>query len=199
MIRTRLVLSALALCTLATPAFAARHEKVTVHLKTTGDQDAGTASFEEEPATGKLKITLSLKNLTPGPHGVHIHKVPACDLPDFKSAGPHFNPESKQHGFENPMGHHAGDMPKNLTPDANHEVHVSFQVDYLSLGTGQPNDILANGGTSIIVHADGDDMKTDPSGNAGARMACGIITDMKMPHAPETTPPAPSGPVKPQL
>lgn len=194
----RLAIPVLALCLLATPAFAARHEKVTIHLKTTGDQDAGTAAFEEE-SNGKLKVTLSLKNIPPGPHGVHIHKVPACDLPDFKTAGPHFNPDaSKMHGFENPMGHHAGDMPKNLTPDANHEVHTSFTIDYLSLGTGQPNDILANGGTSIILHAGADDMKTDPSGNSGARIACGIITDVKMPHAPETAPPAPDGPVKPQ-
>ena len=193
----RLAITALAFCALATPAFAAKHEKVTIHVMTTGDQDAGTASFEEEPS-GKLKITLNLKNLPPGPHGIHVHKVPACDLPDFKTAGPHFNPDSKQHGFDNPMGHHAGDMPKNLTPDDNHEVHVSFSVDYLSLGTGQPNDILANGGTSLILHAGADDMKTDPSGNSGGRIACGIITDQKVPHAPEAAPPAPDGPVKPK-
>ncbi len=193
----RVAIFALAALTLATPAFAAKHEKVTIPLKTSGDQDAGTASFEEE-SNGKLKVTLSLKNITPGPHGVHIHKVPACDVPDFKTAGGHFNPTEKMHGFENPMGHHAGDMPKNLTPDENHEVHTSFSIDYLSLGTGMPNDILANGGTSIILHAGADDMKTDPSGNSGARIACGIITDVKMPHAPETVPPAPDGPVKPK-
>ena len=181
----RLAIKALALCALATPAFAAKHEKVTIHLKTTGDQDAGTASFEEEPASGKLKVTLNLKNLPPGPHGVHIHQVPMCDLPDFKTAGAHFNPDTKQHGFENPMGHHAGDMPKNLIADDNHEVHVTFTIDYLSLGTGQPNDIAANGGTSIIVHAAADDMKTDPSGNSGARIACGII-----PSSPATPVPA---------
>ena len=170
----RLALTALALCVLATPAFAARHEKITVPVKTADGQDAGTASFEQKSPTD-LKVTLDLKNLPIGAHGVHIHQNSACDTPDFKSAGGHFNPETKQHGFDNPMGHHAGDLPQNLNVGANHEGKATFNLDYLTLGTGQPNDILAHGGTSIMVHAAADDMKTDPSGNSGARIACGII------------------------
>ena len=196
----RPALSALALLALALPAFAAKHEKVTIHLINTGGQDAGTARFEEDPS-GKLKVTLKLKNLATGEHGVHIHMSPTCDAPDFKTAGGHFNPTMKQHGFENSMGHHAGDMPKNVRiqssdADSTPSADVSFTIDYLSLGTGAPNDILANGGTSIIVHEKADDMKTDPSGNSGSRIACGIITDIKQPKT--MTEPAPDGAAKPK-
>lgn len=163
-------------CALCAPAFAVKHTKVEVKttLRTAGGEDAGTATFVQKD-NGKVKVTLDLKNLPVGAHGVHLHKVPMCEAPDFKSAGPHFNPEMKQHGFENPMGHHEGDLPQNLMVGEDHKGKVSFEVDYLSLGTGQPNDILANGGTSILVHASADDMKTDPSGNSGARIACGVI------------------------
>ena len=176
----RLAPLALPLCVLVTPAFAAKHPKVTVHMKTSGDENAGTISFEEE-LNGKLKVTVDLKNMPVGKHAIHIHKNAVCTAPDFASAGPHFNPDMKQHGFENPMGHHTGDLPKNLETDENSNVQTVFTVDYLSLGTGKPNDILANGGTSVIVHAGADDMKTDPSGNSGARFACGVIAETPKP------------------
>ena len=81
----------------------------------------------------------------------------------------------KQHGLQNPMGHHNGDLPQNLTVGAGGTVNATLLVDYLSIGTSNPNDITANGGTSIMVHEKADDMKTDPTGNAGSRVACGII------------------------
>jgi len=143
-----------------------------VPLKTSSGQDAGTASFREEKNGRKLSITLKLKNLPFGPHAVHIHQTPVCDAPDFKTAGGHLNPDHKQHGTINPMGHHAGDLPQNISIGKDLTGKAHFKVDYLTLAPGAPNSIL---GTSIMVHEKGDDMMTDPTGNAGNRIACGVI------------------------
>ena len=148
-------------------------QDLVVRLKTGTGQDAGTAAFRE--SRGELSIRLALRNLPPGEHAVHIHAKPLCEPPDFKSAGGHFNPDGKQHGLQNPLGHHNGDLPENLVAGADGTATASFKVKYLSIGTGAANDILANGGTSIMVHEKPDDMKTDPTGNAGARIACGVI------------------------
>jgi superoxide dismutase, Cu-Zn family len=165
---------ALTACLLASPAFAKPKDVVTVPLKTSTGEDAGTATFKQ--GKGKLTIKIDLKNLPIGDHAVHIHAKPACDAPDFKSAGGHFNPDSKQHGTMNPMGHHNGDLPQNVTVGEQHTGTATFKVDYLSLDPTAANSIIANGGTSIMVHEKADDMKTDPTGNAGNRIACGIIT-----------------------
>ncbi len=168
----RLSLAALAVCLLVSPAFAkAPKESLVVSLKTSSGEDAGTATFKETKK-GKLKIDLKLKNLPVGEHAVHIHQNPVCDAPDFKTAGGHFNPDKKQHGTMNPMGHHNGDLPQNLMIGEGHVGQVSFTVDYLTLTPGAPNSIL---GTAIMVHEKADDMKTDPTGAAGNRIACGVI------------------------
>ena len=166
---------ALIMCLAASTAFASKHEKVVVPLTTSAGKDAGTATFEQR--SNRLKITLALKNLPEGDHAVHIHQHAVCDAPDFKTAGGHFNPDSKQHGLQNPLGHHNGDLPKNLSVGVEGTVNTTFTVDYLTLGTNDANDILANGGTAIIIHAMADDMKTDPTGGAGNRIACGVITE----------------------
>jgi Cu-Zn family superoxide dismutase len=171
----RKTLISFALCLFAIPSFAKAKNALVIPLKTSSGQDAGTATFHEGKK-GSLTIKLSFKNLPPGEHAVHIHAKPLCDPPDFKSAGGHFNPESKQHGLLNPMGHHAGDLPQNVTIGEDHTGQATFKVDYLSLDPSSPNSILANGGTSIMVHEKADDMKTDPTGNAGNRIACGVIT-----------------------
>ncbi len=156
------------------PGVAKKDKGLVIPLKTSKGEDAGTATFKETKG-GKLQIHLALKNLPEGDHAVHIHQTPMCDAPDFKTAGGHFNPDKKQHGTMNPAGHHNGDLPQNLSVGVEHTANVTFTVDYLSLGTGAANDIIANGGTAIIVHEKADDMKTDPTGNAGNRIACGII------------------------
>jgi superoxide dismutase, Cu-Zn family len=144
-----------------------------VTIKTSTGADAGTATFKEAKTGKELNVTVKLKGIPFGEHAVHIHQNPTCEAPDFKSAGGHFNPDTKQHGMENPMGHHAGDMPKNISIGEDHTGEITFKVDYLTLAPGAPNSVL---GHSIMVHEKADDMKTDPTGNAGNRIACGIIT-----------------------
>jgi superoxide dismutase, Cu-Zn family len=144
-----------------------------VPIKTSTGADAGTATFKEAKTGKELNVTVKLKGIPFGEHAVHIHQNPTCEAPDFKSAGGHFNPDTKQHGMENPMGHHAGDMPKNISIGEDHTGEITFKVDYLTLAPGAPNSVL---GHSIMVHEKADDMKTDPTGNAGNRIACGVIT-----------------------
>ncbi len=157
----------------AVPGFAKGKDAVVVPLKTSAGEDAGTASFRQ--VKDKVVVKVRLKNLPPGQHAVHLHAKPVCDAPDFKSAGGHFNPESKQHGFQNPMGHHAGDLPENVTVGEERTGEATFKVSYLSLDPASPYSIFANGGTSVVVHEKADDGKTDPSGNAGNRIACGVV------------------------
>ncbi len=148
--------------------------KKTVELKDAKGNSVGTATIVSK-GTG-VEVKLALKDLPPGEHAVHFHQKPMCDPPDFKSAGGHFNPTNKQHGFDNPNGHHAGDMP-NFTVKPNGTAKATVKDADVVLGTGsEPNSLFANGGTSIMVHAKADDYKTDPAGNSGDRIACGAIT-----------------------
>ena len=146
---------------------------LTVPISKSDGTPAGTATFKEAKDGKNLTVTVKLHDVPFGEHAVHIHANPVCDAPDFKGAGGHFNPESKQHGMDNPMGHHAGDMPKNISVGEDHMGEITYKVDYLTLAAGAPNSVL---GHSIMVHEKADDMKTDPTGNAGNRIACGIIT-----------------------
>jgi Cu-Zn family superoxide dismutase len=151
------------------PAPAAK--PVTVKLNDAKGKSIGTAKLTSDP--GGVKITLAVKGLTPGDHAIHVHETATCTAPDFKSAGGHFNPDHKKHGKDNPEGAHAGDMP-NFTVDAKGGSTASVIAPGVTLEDGD-HSVFTGGGTALVIHAGSDDLKTDPAGAAGDRIACGLI------------------------
>ena len=144
----------------------------TAAIKDGKGQNVGQAKFKA--AKGGVEMSVTVMNLTPGVHAIHIHTAGQCEAPDFKTAGGHFNPANKKHGTENPEGHHAGDLP-NLTVGANGKGIFKTTITGVTLAGDGDTSLFHAGGTSVVIHEKADDMKTDPAGNAGARLACGAI------------------------
>lgn len=175
-----LVTSALAGCSQPTSSGTESGEKqeqteevktATAQLRNADGDEVGTATLTE--GDQGVEIQLEAKDLKPGKHGFHIHETGTCQPPDFKSAGGHFNPEGKEHGKKNPQGSHVGDLP-NLEIQSDGTGKLTTTAEGATLGKGK-NSLLKKGGTALVIHADPDDMKTDPAGDAGDRIACGEV------------------------
>ena len=144
----------------------------TVRLVDAQGQPVGSAVLTE--AENGVRVNLNVRGLPPGQHGLHFHQNGTCDAPDFTTAGGHYNPTNRQHGMQNPQGPHAGDLP-NLTVGADGEGELETVKEGVTLRGANP--LLRQGGTALIIHATADDQRTDPSGNSGARIACGVVTE----------------------
>lgn len=142
-----------------------------VRLHDAAGREVGWATLRQTDEG--VRVALEVRGLAPGVHGVHVHAVGRCEPPGFESAGGHFNPSGRQHGLSNPAGPHVGDLP-NLTVDANGAGSLSHETSQLTLRPG-PTSMYDADGSALVVHAQADDGVTDPSGNSGARVACGVI------------------------
>jgi superoxide dismutase, Cu-Zn family len=169
---TQLIKSGVAVVMLlAVTSLPAAAQTASAALTNADGKDVGMTQLTQTPS-GVL-INLSIKGLPAGEHAFHVHAVGKCE-PPFTTAGGHFNPGSKKHGMMAAEGHHAGDMP-NLHIPANGELAVEVLNASITLEKGKPNSVFDADGSAIVIHAGKDDYKTDPTGDAGGRIACGVI------------------------
>lgn len=147
-------------------------DSVTVDLLDTNGDSVGQAELSEDEKGVTVKV--EAEGLPAGPHGFHFHETGKCDLPDFESAGGHFNPAEAEHGLDNENGPHAGDLP-NLEAAEDGTVNEEFLAETVTLKKNEENSLFKEGGTALVIHADEDDGKTQPSGESGDRIVCGVI------------------------
>jgi Cu-Zn family superoxide dismutase len=164
MTRTAIVVAML----IASSGAAAQNKVAATLAPSAGNNVAGNVVFVQEGR--KLFVIAEVTGLKPGAHGFHVHEKGDCSAPDFSSAGGHFNPGSQPHGDPTAGAHHAGDMPV-LVADASGKATARAELRTMSID-GSANDIV---GKAVVVHADPDDFRTQPAGNSGARIACGVI------------------------
>jgi Cu-Zn family superoxide dismutase len=143
----------------------------TAEVKTADGKDVGIVTLTQ--TRSGVRLSGPLKGLPAGEHALHVHSVGKCE-PPFTSAGPHFNPAQKKHGKLNPEGHHAGDMDNIVVPASGNLALKMVNKD-ITLEKGKPNSVFQEGGTAVVIHAAKDDYTTDPTGNAGDRIACGVV------------------------
>lgn len=158
----------------ATTVYAGENTKssATAVMKDAKGNTVGLVTFTEE-CSGLVRINVNVKGLTPGLHGIHIHEKGDCTGPSFTSAGGHYNPLGKEHGLKNPEGPHAGDLP-NLKVGEDGRGCMNVTTDLVTLSPG-PTTLFPANGTALIIHAGPDDQITDPAGDSGSRIVCGVI------------------------
>ncbi len=162
---------AVATALLAFASLPAAAQSAKAALKSADGKDVGTIEATQTPSGVLLKV--SVKGLPPGERAFHVHAVGKCEAP-FTSAGGHFNPGNKKHGMMAADGHHAGDMP-NLHIPSSGELTIEVVNAAITLEKGKPNSVFDADGSAVIIHAGKDDYKTDPTGDAGGRIACGVL------------------------
>ncbi len=145
---------------------------VTVNLMDGNGKPVGTVELTEEEDA--LRVMVDAKDLPEGLHGFHFHEKGVCEVPDFESAGGHFNPTEASHGLDHEGGPHVGDLP-NLEVGPDGTAKEEFFVENLTLLDGEENSLFHEGGTAVVIHAEADDGKTQPSGNSADRIACGVV------------------------
>ena len=166
-----LLIPALASCAMLVPTRSGEvSEVVTADLARADGSWAGVATISRR--RDGVFLSLSAEAPAGGTYGMHLHALGTCQGPDFTSAGPHWNPDMKQHGRDNPMGAHHGDLP-NVTAGADRKITLEYQLpDFVISG---PTGLLDADGGALVIHEKADDYKTDPSGNSGKRIICGVF------------------------
>ncbi|MEX0803373.1 MAG: superoxide dismutase family protein [Candidatus Binatia bacterium] len=159
---------------LAGYGFAAESESFKVTMLNADRKEVGEATLRETPNGVLIRVQLRQKppGISAGTHAIHIHEVGKCE-PPFKSAGGHFNPLGKKHGFLDKQGKHGGDLP-NIHIPPNGSLTVEFLAPQLTLSSGKAS-LFDSDGSSLVIHAGADDYRTDPAGDSGDRIACGVI------------------------
>lgn len=182
MIRLSLTVAALTLGACATTdagtmgAGTAAATAAAAHADLIGPDGSARGTAHVTASANGLDVHVEAMGVPAGVHGIHVHAVGRCEGPDFQTAGGHWNPGSRAHGTENPQGSHAGDLP-NITIGADGRGMLHFAIPAATLEGGAAS-LLDADGAAVVIHANADDYRTDPSGNSGGRIACGVLKKM---------------------
>lgn len=146
--------------------------RLTADLSDAKGRTRARATVETEGDS--LRVNVEAMGMSPGSYGAHLHSVGRCDAPGFESAGPHWNPTGRMHGKDNPKGMHKGDLP-NLMVGTDGRGSFEYTIPNAGLSGMLPTSLIDGDGAAVVIHAAPDDFRTDPSGNSGARIACGVL------------------------